>query len=123
MSISRKPQYEDQDLEDDPFRSIPKKFFDRNGTAWIVGFRVDSQKKVNPLFIEFKDNNRAIGLGVMVSTASTLIENLKKSGDYKKFDASCEVPEEMLLLMVAYLTRDSSAIKGSFDVFWHIFYN
>ena len=112
MSFTRKPT-NTQDVSLDLFRSIPKRFFDVNQTAFLIGFRVGSDKKVNPLFLDYDDNTkRCIGIVTMVSSASTLIDNLRKTGDFLKLDTSHAVPDAILSLTLAFLSSPDCLIRG-----------
>ena len=60
----------------------------------------------------FNSSGHVIGIEAMVSTASVLVENLRR-GEYKLLRISQKLPEEMLLLMVIHLTSDTNvSLKG-----------
>ena len=112
MSFTRRPT-NTQDVALDLFRSIPKRFFDANQTAWLVGFRVGSDKKVNPVFLDFDDGTkRCIGIAIMVSSAMMLFDNLRKTGDFAKLDTSQAVPDPFLHLMLSFLSSPDCLIRG-----------
>ena len=96
------------------FKSIPRKWFDNDGTAYIAGFRVLSDKKIQLLLIEFEERSgRAVGVGVMVSTASSFVENIRTKSNHRHLVVSYELPEEMLLFMISHLTSDYRVFKGT----------
>ena len=97
----------------DQFKCLPRKWFDEYGIAYVAGFRVSSDKRVQPLCIEFDEvTGRAIGVGAMVSTASAFVENIRVKGDHRHLEVSHDIPEEMLLFMVSHLTSDFGIFKG-----------
>ena len=109
MSISRKPEVT---LGFDNFKSIKAKYFDLSGSAWIAGFRVNTDKSVHPLMLVFNQLGHVISIEAMVSTASEFVKNLKL-GEYQHLLIKQQVPEEVLFLMYTTLTSDLNvAIKG-----------
>jgi len=110
ISIKRKT---DCSFPLDQFKCLPRKWFDDNGTAYIAGLRITSDKKVQPLCIEFDESSgRAIGVGAMVSTASAFVENIRVKKEHRFLEVSHDIPEEILLFMVSNLTSDFGIFKG-----------
>jgi hypothetical protein len=100
----------------DNFKTIPLRCFNDKSEAFIIGFRVDVNKTVQPLCLEFGDTikSNAIGICILKTTVHDWIDNFRKSSDREHLTVSQTISEPNLQDILTFLTTEHNGgiIRG-----------
>jgi len=100
----------------DNFKTIPFRCFNDRSEAFVVGFRVDVNKMVQPLCLEFDDTTKCNPTGICILKTSTYdwVENFRKSSDREHLTVTQAISERYLQDILTFLTTENNGgiIRG-----------
>ena len=100
----------------DNFKTIPLRCFNDQNQAFVVGFRVDNNKLVQPLCLAFDDNNKSevTGIHILKSSAHDWVNDFRRTSDREHLSISQQISEQKLDEIHRFLTTDNNGniIRG-----------
>jgi hypothetical protein len=100
----------------DNFKTIPFRCFNDRSEAFVVGFRVDVNKMVQPLCLEFDDTTKCNATGICILKTSTYdwVDNFRKSSDREHLTVTQDISERYLQDILTFLTTENNGgiIRG-----------
>ena len=104
----------------DNFKTIPNRCFNDLGQAFVIGFRVDNNKLLQPLCLAFDDNNKCevAGIHILKSSAHDWVNDFRRTSDREHLSVSQQVSEHKLHDIHRLLTIDNNGniIRGKCNV-------